>query len=310
MDLKQADLGLLLALDALLSEESVTGAAQRLGVSQPAMSAQLARLRALFNDPLLTPSGRKLVPTTRAAALQAPLQKLLSDLDVLVRENVGFDPETARDVFRLGSSDYSHAILAPDLARRLAERAPGVRLALLLSDYERIWADLEAGRLDAAVIAPKVALPEAKRRFLFRESFVFAQRKGHPRGDGPLDLDSFCALEHVLVSLSGGFVGVIDTVLSELGRERKVALSLPTFLLAPSIIAASDLVGVLPGRISTCCAEELDYFPLPFDLTGFDLQLVWHPRRQNDPAHIWFRDQVVALCREPRFAEAPGAAAE
>ncbi|MEO0360948.1 MAG: LysR family transcriptional regulator, partial [Pseudomonadota bacterium] len=131
MDLSQSDLGLLLALDALFEEEAVTPAAKRLGISQPAMSAQLARLRRLFDDPLLIPSGRRMVLTERARAIREPLRRHLSDLDALVREAARFDPATTDATFRVMGTDYVHAAMGPALSRRLAARAPGARLALL-----------------------------------------------------------------------------------------------------------------------------------------------------------------------------------
>lgn len=298
MDLNSLDLNLLRSLQALLAEGSVTGAARRIGVSQPAMSAQLARLRTLFGDPLLVPSGRRMVPTVRAESLRAPLQRLLQDLLGLVREQAGFDPASARETFRLGGTDYVHAVLSAGLVEHLRGAAPGLRLAMMPFDAERLWGALESGRLDAAVITTFMKLDEAKALMLIEESFVFAQRKGHPRGATPPDLEAFCALDHVLVSPEGGgFVGAVDRLLETLGRRRRVAVSLPSFLLAPALIGSSDLVCVLPERLARGHAASLETFPLPFALGGFALQLVWHARRQNDPAHVWFRRALFGYVR-------------
>lgn len=297
MDLRRTDLGLLVTLDVLLSEGGVTAAAKRLNISQPAMSAQLARLRRLFNDPLLVSSGRRMVATSRALELRGPLQALLRELDMLVRAGADFDPSSSREVFRLGGTDHSHSVLSAPLARRFGAQAPHARLALLPFDPDDTWTFLEDGRMDAAAVTSFVVLNEARSRHLFHEVFVFVQRKNHPRGSAQPDMDSFCALDHVLVSPEGGgFTGAVDTALDALGRSRNVVASLPNFLLALRLIAESDLVGVLPSRVARGFTASIDVFDLPLEVDGFDLQLIWHPRRQNDPAHIWFRRQIFSVC--------------
>jgi DNA-binding transcriptional LysR family regulator len=293
MDMKQAEVGLLLALDAVLEEGSVTAAARRMNISQPAFSAQLARLRRLFNDPLLVPSGRRLVPTTRARELQAPLRHLLGELDMLVRQEIGFDPVKSTNTFRLSATDYVHRVFSSRFARQLSSAAPKTRLALISFDGASVWSDLEAGRIDAAVVTTFFEIGEAKARPLFSERFVFVQRHGHPRGKQAPSLEEFCSLEHILVSPEGGgFVGVTDELLAKLKHRRQVVMSVPSFLLAPTMIAASNKVAVLPERIALAYAREIDAYDLPFELQGFNVQLVWHPSRQNDPAHLFFREQV------------------
>lgn len=293
--MKQSDLGLLLALDALLREEGVTAAAERLGISQPAMSAQLARLRRLFNDPLLTASGRRLVPTTRALALREPLHQLLGDLDALVREGANFEPATSKKAFRLIGTDYVHAVIGPCLVEGLCKSAPETRLALLPFDPPAVWRALEEDQVDAALVTG-MKLPDAKMRAGLEEDFLVIQRKGHPRGTGPLTLDAFSAFPHLLVSPEGGgFTGAADKVLKQIGRERRVAWSLPSFLLAPAFVARCDALCLLPRRLAELHADQLDSFDPPFASPRFTLNLVWHPRRQSDPAHIWFRAQVMAV---------------
>ncbi len=293
MDLKQADLGLLLALDALLECESVTLAARRLGLSQPAMSAQLARLRRLFGDPLLVASGRRLVASARAEGLKTPLREALEGLDVLVREGRQFSPATTNAQFRLIGSDFVQAVLGPPLQARLAATAPRSQLAFLPFAPREVWASLEAGSADTA-LATGLALPDAKRRRGLEEDFVAAQRPGHPRGQGPWSLETFCAAEHLLVSPEGGgFVGAADRVLARLGHRRRVACSLPNFLLAPPMIAASDLIGLLPRRLARLAGDRIEAYELPFPSPRFQIDLLWHPRLHGDPAQVWFRRQVL-----------------
>ncbi|MEO0910870.1 MAG: LysR family transcriptional regulator, partial [Pseudomonadota bacterium] len=152
MDIKQRDLGLLLALDALLEKQSVSAAAEELGISQPAMSSQLKRLRDLFNDPLLTQSGRRLVATSRALALKDDLRQQLQGMDALIRSNRSFDPNTSEVTFRIVSTDYAQAILGPALAELIADAAPNCRLAYLPFEPKTLWQRMVADEIDLAFV--------------------------------------------------------------------------------------------------------------------------------------------------------------
>ncbi|MEM1353138.1 MAG: LysR family transcriptional regulator [Pseudomonadota bacterium] len=295
MDLKQSEIGLLIALDALLEAQSVTGAAQTLGISQPAMSAQLARLRALFNDPLLASSGRKLVPTVRAMALKQPLRAHLAHLDLLVRESVQFDPATSDRTFRIIGTDYVHSVLSTALLQNVAMLAPKTRIALLPFDPTTLWSQLEQDDVDLALVTG-MNLPEAKRRSGLAEAFKVIQRKDHPRGTTRFTLDSFCAADHVLISPEGGgFYGATDKLLADLGRRRRISCSLPSFLLAPSVVAGSDLVAMIPTRLADLHLDRVEQFDPPFPSPQFNVDLLWHPRRQKDPAHVWLRSLVARI---------------
>ncbi len=298
MDIKQSEIGLLIALNALLEEESVTSAAHMLGISQPAMSAQLARLRALFNDPLLTPSGRKLVPTARALEIKLPLRSLLADLDLLVRESVQFDPATTDRTFRILGTDYIHAILAGSLLKASSELAPKARIALLPFDPGTVWQQLEHDDADLALVTG-MTLPEARRRPGLDEDFTVIQRKGHPRGGDRFTLDAFCALDHILISPEGGgFHGAADKILAQTGRSRRIASSLPSFLLAPALVSESDLIALIPTRLAALHAGQIDCFDPPFPSPRFSVDILWHPRRHNDPSHRWLRSQVARIAAD------------
>lgn len=297
MDMKQGDLGLLMALDALLEHESVSVAAGRLGISQPAMSAQLKRLRYLFNDPLLTPSGRHLVATSRARALQGDLRRHLQDLDALVRENNAFDAATTRKTFGLIATDYVHAIVANRLEERVRASAPMARLAFLPFEPRSMWDAMEGDAADLALVTG-MNLPDARSRTALTETFCVIMRSGHPLGDRDLTLETFCAARHILISPEGGgFVGAVDKALSRLGARRHVSVSLPSFLLAPALVAQSDALCVVPGRLASLYRETTVSRPLPFDVPGFKVDMLWHPRRHNDPAHIWFRTEIADLVK-------------
>lgn len=295
MDLKQSDIGLLIALDALLQEQSVTAAAQRLNISQPAMSAQLARLRMLFNDPLLAASGRKLVPTARALEIKQPLKAILSDLDLLVRESAQFDPKTTDRTFKLIATDYAHAVLSATLLQAFAEEAPNARVALLPFDPPAVWPQLEEDTTDLALVTG-MNLQDARQRRGLVEEFTVIQRKEHPRGNAPFTLDTFCAAEHILISPEGGgFIGATDKILAASGRSRRIICSVPSFLLAPALVAKSDMIALVPVRLAALNTDQVDQFDPPFPSPDFAVDLLWHPRRQNDPAHVWFRSLVSRI---------------
>lgn len=298
MDTRQGDFGLLVALDALLEHESVSRAAEQLGISQPAMSAQLKRLRNLFNDPLLIPSGRKLVATSRARALQPDLRRHLQNLDALVRENEAFDPSLTRKTFKVIATDYVHLVLATRLDERIRAAAPDARLAFLPFEPKSMWEVLEGDKAELALVTG-MEIPDAKSRSAMTESFCVIMRQGHPLADAELTLKAFCAERHILISPEGGgFVGATDRALAGLGMKRRVAVSLPSFLLAPGMVAGSDALCVVPRRLADLYADSVVRRDLPFDVSGFKVDMLWHPRRQNDPSHIWFRGEIASLTRE------------
>ncbi|WP_191058997.1 LysR family transcriptional regulator [Geminicoccus harenae] len=297
------DVGLLLALDALLKDRNVTHAAARLGITQPALSARLTRLRQLFGDPLLIPaaSGRGMVPTPHAAALQPELGKILDHLREFANLAQVFDPATSTRTFRIAATDNPAAILAPDLVPVLKAAAPQVRLAIVLPDRSRLTADLEEGRVDLFVGTAEDAAGSLIGRTLFDEEFVTAQRRGHPRGNRPLTLDEYCALDHLLISTSGGsFTGMIDQALAALGRQRRVSVSVQNYALAPVVLMNSDCICTLPRRFLQRFTTALDLLEPPLALDRFQMSAFWHPRMAGDPAHAWLREQVFAAARTQR----------
>jgi DNA-binding transcriptional LysR family regulator len=301
MDLSRADFSLLLSLEALLAERNVSRAAARLGLSQPALSAQLARLREMFGDPLLVATARGMVPTVRAEALQDPLHDLLERLRGLVVEQVPFTPATATNTFRIAASDFVHRALM--LPARLAAEAPNIRLALMPLEPQRAWQELETGEIDLLITAEQFTPKAARARKLFDEQLLFVQRPNHPRGTGPLTLDEFCELDHILVSPEGGgFFGPADEAVAALGRTRRVAVSLPSFMLVPSMIAATDYVAMVPECVAIQFQGQglMDVFPPPFEMPGFTVYSSWHQRRQLDAAHVWLRERVRAALPHAR----------
>lgn len=294
--LSDFDVGLLLAFDALLKDKNVTHAAARLNITQSALSARLTRLRQLLGDPLFIPStsGRGMVASPHALALQPELSRLLEQLNDFIGTARVFDAATSKRIFRIAATDNPVSILAPDLIPLLRATAPGAKVAFTMPNKARIAEDLEQGEIDVFIGAAEDGAPGLIARKLFQEEFVTAQRRGHARGTGPLTLDEFCALDHLLISTRGGqFTGIIDTALAELGRERRVSVSVQSYALAPLILSSTDLICTLPRRFLRRFEQMLDLVETPLELAPFEMNLFWHPRMSADAAHVWLRKQIL-----------------
>lgn len=292
------DLNLLVSLDVLLAECHVTRAASRLGLSQPALSAQLRQLRAAFGDPLLVPGPKGMTLTSRAMALKAPLRELLAGVHGLVSAGQAFDPPTAQRVFRIAATDAIHSMVTTPLAARLAALAPQCQLAMQRGDLQTLPEELASGELDLALLTPQATPPMLHARKLYDETFLCVMRREHPAAMRPMDLDTFCSLAHVLVSPSGGgFVGAVDGALQALGRSRRVQVSINSFLLVPSLVEGSDLIATVPARLARRWNGLLSVVSVPLEVPGFSVSMGWHPRAHADPAQVWLRDtmrQVVS----------------
>lgn len=289
------DINLLLALDALLQDQNVTHAAARLNITQSALSGRLTRLRRIFNDPLFVPSssGRGMTPTSHTLALKLELQRLLQQLTQFVQSAHVFDPATSERTFRIAAMDNPAAILAPALLPLISAQAPAVRVAFTLPDKTQVNGQLERGEVDLFIGTAQDAASNLIGRLLFNEEFLTAQRIGHPRGTGPLSLDTFCELDHLLISTSGGmFNGMIDEALADLGRQRRVTVSVQSYALAPLILNSTDCICTLPKRFLQRFTSHLELFTPPLTLDTFSMKLFWHSTVNADPAHRWLRSMV------------------
>jgi DNA-binding transcriptional LysR family regulator len=299
MDTNKVDFNLLVALDALLAERNVTRAARRLGLSQPALSAQLARLRDLFGDPLFLPAQRGMTPTARAIELEAPVRRALDQVHDVLARGRGFDPATADLTVAIACSDYVQVAVIAPLVLDLRASAPKLRLAIRQLDGNLLGQQMEAGVVDLALMTPSTAAPVLRTRRLFHERYVTIARRRHPRVKGKLTLDDFTALGHVVVSPRGGGVsGPVDTALGKLGRKRHIAISTASFLFVLELIARSDLIATVPERLVRERAERLQVLEPPLPVEGFTIGLVWHERTHRHPAHRWIRERVRTLCGE------------
>lgn len=305
MNLSAVDLNLLVVLEALLAERSVTAAARRLGLSQPAVSHALSRLRALLGDPLFVRAAGGLAPTARTEALTPSLAQAMEAIRRSLAGPTAFAPETSERTFTIATADLGAFVLAPPLLELLTEAAPQIDVVLRSIPMEIVERQLAEGSLDVAVVVSPTSRAGFYREPLFRERFVCVLRKGHPLDRGKLTLDRYCSASHVLVAPRGTPGSPLDTELAVLGRRRRVALRVPHFLVAPHVVARSDLLWTAPQSMARAFAALLPVVvrPLPLCLDGFVMVQLWHERQHRDPAHAWFRRQLAAAART--FARAP-----
>ncbi|WPP01661.1 LysR family transcriptional regulator [Pseudomonas sp. HR96] len=299
-DIRNLDLNLLKAFDALLDERSVTRAAQRLALTQPAVSGMLMRLRDSFDDPLFVRAQRGMVPTARAEQLAEPVKRLLGEIETMLRP-AAFDPATASMTLVIASTDYAlRAVVVPWLGS-LRLRAPNIRVAVQPVDHRELHGQLDRGDVDMALLTPETTAPGLRASDLFDERYVCVLRADHPdAAAGSLSLDRFCALDHVLVSSSGAaFKGVTDAALARIGRSRRVVTSVSSFLVVPEILLASDLIAVVPRRLALRQPGLVMLEP-PLEIPGFRKTLVWHERTHRDPGQQWVRALLTQACRAVR----------
>lgn len=294
MNTKKLDLNLLVTLETLLVEQNVTRAAERLHLSQPAVSAQLSRLRELFDDPLLIPAQRGMTPTAKALELLGPLRQALDQVRATLAEHRQFTPETASLSVVIACTDYLQTAVVQPLAISLRKRAPGVRIALRHLDPARLEAQMLNGEVDLALMTPELGPESLRSRHLFDERYVLIGRVGHPKLRDRLSVAQFARLDHVIVSLRGGdFTTAVDDVLAALGYQRNVALSAASFLSVPEIVAHSDFVALVPERLVRDRCEVLKVVECPFPVPGFAVGMLWHERNHGHSGQRWIRDAIV-----------------
>ncbi|MBI6634340.1 LysR family transcriptional regulator [Pseudomonas paralactis] len=291
-DLRRIDLNLLVVLDALLSEQHVTRAAERLHLSQPAVSHALARLRDMLGDPLLVRQGGALVPTARALELAAPLAQALGQVQALLAPN-RFDPASAKRRFRVAMSDYSAAILLPGLVRILRNEAPGIDLQIIQASREGMVDGVLNGDLDlAAGVFPDMPA-ELRTTALFEEHYACLVDRHSLAPGGVLDLPTYLSRPHVLLEMRGSGTPEIERALSAIRERRHVAISLPHWGVAPQLIKGTDLILTVSSRgLLNIDHQQLLTVPPPFHIPSFAFELAWHMRRGGDAGLQWLIARV------------------
>lgn len=292
--LRRLDLNLLITLDALLIENNVTRASERLHLSQSAVSLQLAKLREFFDDPLLLPGPRGMKPTSRADELREPLRQALASLSEVVTLQEPFNALEATQTWRAAALDYGEfTIILPALAK-LRQAAPNTRLAILQSAPDLIAKKAEHGEIDIAFLAAYEVPHGMRSQSLFKERYVLAGRIDHPHLKQKPTLSEFCELEHVIASPDGGgFFGVTDAALAQLHLTRRTVLSLPHFLFLTTVLERTDLVALVPSRLVQG-NDRLKVVEPPLEVPGFEMVMVWPERVHREPAHQWLREHILS----------------
>lgn len=302
MNFHGIDLNLLAAFDALMDERNVTRAAVRVGVSQPAMSAALSRLRTLFADPLFLRSAEGLLPTQRARDLAGPIAQALRQIEAAVVPRPQFDPARASFSFNLGLYDYPAMVLLPPLVEALSAQSPGASLNVHAFSARDSAVDLlDAGTIDAAVgVAPTLADGRILTRPILEDAFVTIVRQGHPQVRQGLDLGAYLALSHILVSPEGERHGLVDQALAQLGQRRHLAVTLPQLFAAPALVARTDMAATLLRRVALLAAEQhqLAVLAPPLALPAIAFHLIWHRRTDAHPAQRWLRGLIEGVARD------------
>ncbi|MGP3690440.1 LysR family transcriptional regulator [Streptomyces sp. IBSNAI002] len=287
----QLDPNLLTALDALLEEGSVAGAAARLHVTSPAMSRSLGRIRKATGDQILVRTGRSMVPTTRALAMRAEVHALVQQAHRLFAVQQEPDLTALDRVFTVRWHDALTAACGTALTMAVHHQAPGVRLRLS-AEPGTDDAELRRGEVDLESSSSTPTLPDVRHRLVGRDRLIVAVRPGHPLTEGPLSLERYAAAEHLTVSRRGNLRDPIDDALTARGLERRVVAAGPTAAFALQLALGTDLVVTLPDAVTRTARDQLGLasMPLPLPLPDVPLYLLWHQRYDNDRAHTWLRD--------------------
>jgi DNA-binding transcriptional LysR family regulator len=294
VELKDLDLNLLVVFNQLLAERSVSKVAQRLGLSQPAASNALARLRKLTDDPLFLRTTRGMEPTPYAQQLAEPVAHALGMIHGAVNQKTSFEPTTAQRAFTVGMTDIGEIYFLPALMDELAKVAPGVSVSTVRNSNVNLRDEMEAGRIHLALgLLPQLRAGFMQRR-LFRQRYVCMFRKGHRLDKRKISLVEFSSADHVVVVSEGTGHGKVDELLERGGVTRKVRLTVPHFVAVGHILHHSDMVATVPERLAWALAEPfgLAYASHPAALPEIAINMFWHAKYHRDPANEWLRGLI------------------
>jgi len=294
-NLSAVDLNLLVAFDALLAERNVTRAAQRIGLSQPALSKALNRLRDIFGDPLFERRDGLMQPTPHALKLSHPVRHALDEIQSALAPR-DFDPARAQSTVTLGLVDYYEVLVLPRLLAELRRSAPGIDIAVKPTDRLRVYDQFAKNEIDFAIVPISESLTELHADPLSVEDAVTLMAEGHPlRHD--LTLERFAETGHIIVGLEGQGVGRIDALLAARGLRRRIALRLPHFTSVPFIVGGSDLITTMPRGLGTrlAAAAKIVCLPPPLPVPPVTIHLAWHPRNAASPLHHWMRETIKSI---------------
>lgn len=301
IDLASIDLNLLVAFEALFEERSVTAAAKRLYLGQPAMSAALGRLRILFNDELFIRIGREMQPTSKAVAIAPDIFAALRQIRHTIEFSQTFNPISAQRNFAIGSADYTSFVILPKLLEHCREKAPSLNFRMIGFEKDNIGEMLEQDTIQVGLgVFPNpprqtVCVP------LFQERFIGIARKKHPAIKNKLiSLETFANLSHVLITLRQDATGEIDKILATHNLQRRIQLTTPHLLILPAIISSSDMIAAVPYRIGAHFSNlaNIDVFELPLEIQPWTVSMMWSQLTDKDDANSWLRQTLKTVCEQ------------
>jgi len=301
VSLASLDLNLIVVFDAILKDRNVTQAARRVGLSQPAMSSALARLRRTFGDPLFVRTGRGMLPTPYAQLLGPPIQRACELIAGSFEIGKNFDPLAATRTFMFYMTDIGEGIFLPKLLGALEERAPRVKVKVLSIPELGEQEAMAAGDVDIAV----GLFPDLKAGFfqqrLYRDRFVCLLRADHPRSREPLSVRQFAEMRHAVISSAGtGHEMAIARAFAEQRYRPRIALTIPHFMTVPIIVAQTDYIVTVPRRLALVFAgfPGIKVVEPPIRIASFEIKQHWHERYHHDPANRWMRSLIAELFLE------------
>lgn len=300
LNLRDIDLNLLVVFHELYKERRVAAVAESLGLTQPAVSNALSRLRRMMGDELFLRTGRGMEPTPYASQLAEPIAAALATIRDTLERQLEFDPAASVRKFTIAMTDLGEIHFLPRLMRRLAEVAPGVTVSTVRNTSVGLGDELESGRVDIAF----GLLPQLKagffQRLLFRQRYVCLFRKGHPLDKGSMTLEDFESAQHVVVVAAGTGHATVNNAIERRAVRRNVRLSVPHFVALGHILASTDLVATVPERYvrESMGPFNLTYLSLPVPVPEFDVNLFWHARFHKEPGNQWLRSLMAELAAE------------
>lgn len=297
MNLSKVDLNLFIVFDAIYTEANLTRAGQIVGITQPAVSNALSRLRETFNDPLFVRTAQGMVPTPMAQNIIGPVRNALQLLRVSVQESRIFNPLQANKTFRISMTDLIEAVILPPLFQRLRRQAPAVQIESFLAKRRETTKELAAGRIDFAVDAPLNTDPQVRHVKLLEDRYVCAMRKGHPLAKDKISLDDYLSLTHIHISSRRSGLGLVDLALGKMGIQRKIALRSQHYLMASQVLQQTDMAMTVPESFARRHALHAVDLPVN-DVPAQETHLYWHESTDQDPANRWMREQLIELCQQ------------
>ena len=297
MNLRDIDLNLLVIFNQLLIDRRVSTTADKLGLSQPAVSNALKRLRTLLKDELFVRTARGMEPTPYALHLIEPIGYALSTLQNALNQRDSFDPATSERTFTLGVTDIGEIYFMPTLMAMLSIEAPNIKISTLRHNTGHLSDDMAAGNVDIAIgLLPSLTTGFFQRR-LFKQRYMCLFRQGHPKARNPISLAQYKSLPHVGVTSTNTGHSEVDEWLTRKGISRDIHLHVPHFVAVGHILQSSDLIATVPERFAQKCSGpfQLETSPLPFNLPEIAINLFWHTKYNREPANMWLRKRIIEL---------------